>query len=84
MRSVISSKLIFASFVGHFDRAYYVRVLCDLIKGVSPYCGEQNLTAVELSECTNTKYQVCRYEYVGDLIYIGLTYYYQQQNEEGE
>ena len=23
---------------------------------MSPYCGEQSLTAVELSECTNTTY----------------------------
>ena len=37
-------------------RSCVLRVLCDLIKDVSPYYGEQQLTAVELSECTNTKY----------------------------
>ena len=29
------------------------RVLCDLIKDISPYYGEQNLTALELSVCRN-------------------------------
>ena len=37
-------------------RSRVLGVLCDLIKDVSPYWGEQNLTAVELSERTNTKY----------------------------
>ena len=33
-----------------------LRVLCDLIKDVSPYRGKQNMLAVELSEYTNTNY----------------------------
>ena len=37
-------------------RSRVLRVSCDLIKDVSPYWGEQNLKAVELSECTTTKY----------------------------
>ena len=52
----ISSKLIFASCVGHLDHAYYVSygfTLCDLIKKNVHYWEEQNLTAVELGECTN-------------------------------
>ena len=36
-------------------RSRVLRISCDLIKDVSPYWGEQNLTAVELSEGTNTK-----------------------------
>ena len=50
------------------------RVLRDLINNASPYRGEQNLTAVRLSECTNTKHLVCGYGYACDLIYIGWTY----------
>ena len=56
VRSRISSKLIFASCVGYFDRAYcgfYVtssRMLV-LIEG-----NILNLTAVELTKCTSTKY----------------------------
>ena len=33
-----------------------LRVSCDLIEDVSPYWGEQNLTAVGLSECANKQY----------------------------
>ena len=54
MRSRISSKLIFATCVGYFDRAcygLYVTLSRMLILNEG-----QNLTAVELSECTNTKY----------------------------
>ena len=49
MRSRISSKLIFASCVGYFDRAYYGFYVTSsrLLVFVEE---EQNLTAVEFSE----------------------------------
>ena len=54
VRSRISSKLIFASGVGYFDRAYYgFRVTSSRM--FNPYWGEQNLTAVEL----NMSVQIC-------------------------
>ena len=37
-------------------RSRVLRALCDLIEDVGPYWRERNLAAVELSECTNTKY----------------------------
>ena len=38
-------------------RSRVLRVLCDVIKNVSPYRGDQNQTAEELSECSY-KYEV--------------------------
>ena len=69
MRSRISSKLVFASCVGYFDRAYYGFYVTSSRMLVLE---ETNLTAVELSKCTY-KYEVCGYGYVCDLIYIGWT-----------
>ena len=46
--------------------------LCDLIKDVSPYRGEQHLTPVELSECTNTKH-VAMDMYATLFILVGRT-----------
>ena len=40
-------------------RSLVLRVLCDLIKNVSPYGGRQNLTPVELSEDINMSLWVC-------------------------
>ena len=50
-----------------------LRVLCDLIKNVSPYRGGQNLTAVELNECI-----ICGCGYVCDLI-SGRNLYEEEQ-----
>ena len=55
MTSRISTKLIFVSCVGYFDRAYY-GFYVTLTRVLVLLEGEHNLTAVELSECTNTKY----------------------------
>ena len=72
VRSRYFSKLIFASCVWYFDRAYYGFYLCDLIKNASPCWGGQNLTAVELSECINMWLWICTRTYLNlsDLIWI--------------
>ena len=74
VRSRISSKRIFASCVGYFDRAYYGSSVTSS-NDVSHYWAEQNLTAVELSECTNTKYVawICMRPYLHWLDVILLT-----------
>ena len=41
--------------MGYIDRAYYGSSLTTS-KDVSPYGAEQNLTSVEISDFTNTKY----------------------------
>ena len=58
MRSRISSKLIFASCVGYFDRTYYGFYVTSS-RMLRPYWGEQNITAVELSECTSIWLWIC-------------------------
>ena len=63
VRSRISSKLNLCKLRGIL-RSRVLRVLCDLIKNVSPYLGGQNLTAVELSE----------YKYVAVYMYVTLFY----------
>ena len=45
-------------------RSRVPRVLRDLIKNVCPYWGGQNLTAVELSECTNMWLWICKRPYL--------------------
>ena len=40
-------------------RSRALRVLCDLFEDVSPRWGEQSLTAVEFSECTNIWLWIC-------------------------
>ena len=62
MRSRISSKLIFASCVGYFDRAYYGLYVTSSIMLVLIE-GEQNLTGVELSDCTNMWLWICMRPY---------------------
>ena len=61
VRSRISSKLIFASCVGYFDRAYYG--FCVTSSRMLVLTEGQNLTAAELSECI-----ICGCGYVCDLI----------------
>ena len=58
MRSKISSKLIFASCVGYFDRAYYGFYVTSS-RTLILIEGGQNLTAVELSECINMRLWIC-------------------------
>ena len=72
MRSRISSKLIFASCVGYFDRAYYGFYVTSsrLLVFVEE---EQNLTAVELGECTNMWLWICIRPYLNWLEVIILS-----------
>ena len=61
-RGLRRSSLIFASCVGYFDLPYYCRGFMFYVTSsrmLSPYWGEQNMTAVELSECTNMWLRIC-------------------------
>ena len=61
-------------------RSRVLRVLCYLIKNVSPCWGGQNLTAVELIECINILLRICMRPYVHLLDVIWLTAVWEAKN----